>query len=188
MGVSFCPAGVQCQILNVVGCEIFTTKYYNDMGVSSCSNCPSGFNKVTKSITVPGCSNEITYYDCEQPCIECPDCESTDWTSLGGLSGYEKKVTATCNKVSCLCRKTTSYRCRQGFYGTSNSLGTSGCIQCPYIASARAKGSTLWFMAYGSTPSAGNGYELKDCYAPVIYDYKDSVGIYDYSQECWYSM
>lgn len=185
VGVAFCSAGVRCPNLNVVGCANFTTTYYNDMGVSSCSDCPSGFNKVSKSITVPGCSNAILYYDCEAPCLECPDCESEDWTSLGVRRGYEKKVTATCNKVSCSCSKRTSYRCTQGFYGTSNMLGTSGCTQCPQVGVADG-GSYLIYVS-GETPAAGNGYSITDCYAPNTYEYIEPSGNYVFTRFCYYT-
>ena len=184
-GVAFCSAGVRCPNLNVVGCANFTTTYYNDMGVSSCTTCPSGFNKVAKSITVPGCSNAILYYDCEAPCLECPDCESTDWTSTEARGGYEKKVTATCNKTLCLCRKTTSYRCKQGFYGTSNSLGTSGCTQCPQVGVADS-GSYLIYVT-GETPAAGNGYSITDCYAPNTYEYIGTGGNWVFTENCYYT-
>ena len=179
IGTADCAVGIQCPIINLVGCGSFTTQYYNNMGVSSCTTCPSGFNRVSKSITVPGCSNAITYYDCEQPCIECPDCESEDWKTYVTPSGviriaYQRKVTATCNYATCVCSKKYQYRCNDGYYGRSIN-GLTGCSRCP------ANGSN-GLLTWGSSV-AGNNLSIAGCF---VASGGDESGDYMYSQDCYY--
>lgn len=174
------------QMLYVV-LQIVIQQYYNGYGVVSCETCGEGQERVLKTITVPGCINKPSYYDCQYSCEECPDCESQDWANAGMLSPYEKKVNAICNKTTCTCSKTTSYRCKQGFYGTANATGTSGCSRCPSLGTGRPIGSETWAFLYASTPGAGNGYDITDCYAPSTNEYKDTYGIYNYMSDCYYT-
>lgn len=179
IGTADCAVGVQCPILNTVGCGSFTTQYYNNMGVSSCTTCPSGFNKVSKSITVPGCSNAITYYDCEKPCTQCTDCESEDWKLYVTPSGviriaYQRKVTAICNYATCVCSKKYQYRCNDGYYGRSIN-GLTGCSRCP------ANGSN-GLLTWGSSV-AGNNLSIAGCF---VASGGDESGDYMYSQDCYY--
>lgn len=181
IGTADCAVGVQCPIINLVGCKVFMTRYYNNVGVSSCTTCPSGFNRVSRSISVPGCSNTITYYDCEAEvsCTKCPDCESQDWstyiTSTGVIKlGYQRKVTATCNYSTCICSKTYSYRCGNGYYGITIN-GTTGCSRCP------ANGSN-GLLTWGSSV-AGNNLSIAGCY---VASGGDDSGDYMYSQDCYY--
>ena len=179
---------VECPYATQAICKEFTIQYYNDYGVASCTSCETGRELVLKNVSVPGCSNLIAYYNCELPCLECPDCESFDWTSMGVTSPYENKMTATCNYTTCTCSKRYSYRCKQGYYGTANLVGTDGCTRCPkFVAGTPIGGSGLAFTVYGSTPAAGNGYSITDCYVPFTYEYKDVGGYFIFSEDCFYS-
>lgn len=179
IGTADCPVGVKCSILNTVGCGSFTTQYYNNMGVSSCTTCPSGFNRVSKSITVPGCTNTIAYYDCEKPCTQCTDCESEDWKVYVTPSGviriaYQRKVTATCNYATCVCSKKFQYRCNDGYYGRSIN-GLTGCSRCPATGS---NGIITWGESI-----AGQNYSIAGCF---VASGGDESGDYMYSQDCYY--
>lgn len=77
------------------------------------------------------------------------------------------------------------YRCTQGFYGTSNMSGTSGCTQCPQVGVADG-GSYLIYVS-GKTPAAGNGYSITDCYAPNTYEYIGTGGNYVFTEICYYT-
>ena len=185
IGTTTCPDQNGCQYLNVVACTTGKDTFYGSYAVRSCLTCGNGYKVVSKSVLVPGCTRAVFYNDCEKSCIECPDCESEDWNSLGVRGGYEKKVTAICNKVSCSCSKRTSYRCKQGFYGTSNLSGTSGCTQCPKVGLAY-NGSYLTYVS-GKTPAAGNGYSITDCYTPTTYEYIGTGGNFVFTENCYYT-
>ena len=149
------------------------------MGVSSCTTCPSGFNRVSKNILVPGCTNPIAYYDCEKQCTQCTDCESEDWKLYVTPSGviriaYQRKVTATCNYATCVCSKTFQYRCNDGYYGMSIN-GLTGCSRCP------ANGSN-GLLTWGSSV-AGNNLSIAGCF---VASGGDESGDYMYSQDCYY--
>ena len=205
IGTAECSAGVKCPIINLVGCGSFTTQYYNNTGVSSCTTCPSGFNRVSKSITVPGCSNAITYYDCEQPCTQCTDCESEGWKMYVTPSGviriaYQRKVTATCNYATCVCSKTFQYIriayqrkvtatcnyatcvCSKTFQYRCNDgyygrsiNGLTGCSRCPINSS---NGVRIW-----GNSVAGKNYSISGCF---VASGGDESGDYMYSQDCYY--
>lgn len=187
IGTTTCPDQNGCQYLNVVGCATGKDTFYGSYAVRSCLTCGNGYELVAKSVLVPGCTRAVFYNDCEKSCIECPDCESEDWTSVSLLSFYEKKVDAVCNKTTCKCSKKIWYRCKKGYYGTANSMGPSGCSRCPSIGTGRPIGSESWLSLYASTPGAGNGYDITDCYAPSTNEYKDTYGIYNYTSDCYYT-
>lgn len=196
VGTSTCQEASGCNtILTPIACGLsgYTTTYYDKYVVNSCISCPTGYELVSKSVTVPGCSNKVFYKDCARICSGCDNCESTDWKTVSGASGYQSKIDANCNYSTCTCEKKVSYRCNQGYYGTANGLGTSGCTQCPFIDMGKAVelgGGLIPVLStrYGMTPAAGNGYAITDCYAPhenVIYS--DTKGEYTFSDDCYWS-
>lgn len=175
-----CPSGQLCMEGNLISCMAYTTKYYNNVAVHSCSNCPSGLTRVERSVSVPGC-DKVSYYDCVSSCTECPDCESEDWKPYSSsgttvfITGYERKVTATCIYSTCTCSKRTQYRCAGGYYGSSLN-GTSGCSLCP----GNSYGEVL--IRGGSV--AGSNTDMTDCY---VTSGGDESGLYSYTQNCYYT-
>lgn len=186
VGVSTCQSGVKCPIMNMPACLLSSTLYYNNMGVVSCRSCPDGYEIARKTINIVGCSNVIYYNDCVRECTECPDCENVDWTSSSFNSPYEYKITAVCNTATCMCSKLRSYRCKQGYYGTSNAVGTSGCTRCPALGEARIINTNLWFNAYSTTSGPGNGKKITDCFASPLVEYRATEGIYRLTENCNY--
>ena len=118
----------------------------------TCNVCASGYKRTKTSATMMGCGSTYYYY-CEQDCTGCSDCTSdTSWSSAG--TGYDKKVTRTCNCNT--CNSSTSYRCAAGYYGSSSN-GTSGCSKCTSHNSVSANssaGSTAQTSCYISSSSS----------------------------------
>ena len=125
-----------------------------------CTACATNYKLREFSDSATGCT--FTNQDCEAQCTGCSNCTSdTSWSSAG--TGYEKKVTRTCNCNT--CNTSTSYRCAAGYYGSSSN-GTSGCTRCPSNGNSAA----------GSTSATG-------CY---IISGSDGTGSFKYTQNCYY--
>ena len=126
---------------------------YGDSRVLSCMSCPTGYTRTSKTVTIPCSGGTTTWYTCVQDCTGCSNCTSdTSWSSAG--TGYEKKVTRTCNCNT--CNSSTSYRCAAGYYGSSTN-GTSGCSKCTSHNSVSANssaGSTAQTSCYISSSSS----------------------------------
>lgn len=129
--------------------------------VLSCPFCSSGYTRTQDSVALSS-GGSAKYYYCKENCTGCSNCTSdTSWSSAG--TGYEKKVTRTCNCNT--CNTSTSYRCAAGYYGSSSN-GTSGCTRCPSSGNSAA----------GSTSATG-------CY---ITSGSDGTGSFTYTQNCYY--
>lgn len=108
------------------------------------------------------------YPDCSDGC---PDCESTTWATH--QTGYEKRTTATCNTIMCVCNKKTEYRCAVGYYGTTTN-GTSGCTKCPSL------------NGISGTSNAGTTV-ITSCNIPAGSVGTDTTGTFTYTANCYYS-
>ncbi len=128
--------------------------------VSSCINCPTGYTRTEKTVTIPCSGGTTKWYTCVQDCVGCTNCTSdTSWSSAG--TGYEKKVTRTCNCNT--CNSLTSYRCAAGYYGSSTN-GTSGCSKCTShnsVAANSSAGSTARTSCYISSSSSWSFSDTK---------------------------
>ena len=118
----------------------------------TCLSCQTGYTRTQTSARMGLCGN-ANYYYCSQNCTGCSNCTSdTSWSSAG--TGYEKKVTRTCNCNT--CNSSTSYRCAAGYYGSSTN-GTSGCSKCTShnsVAANSSAGSTAQTSCYISSSSS----------------------------------
>ncbi|MBQ8042180.1 MAG: hypothetical protein IJ273_02510 [Alphaproteobacteria bacterium] len=163
----YCPAeacGTDAVVWGLVGsnCLLSETECYGDIKVKTCTSCNTGYTLTSKTGSVSGCSNTISYKSCEQSssCNNCNgECLSTGWTSAG--TGYEKRVASLCNESKCTCDETTSYRCAAGYYG-SPSGNMSGCTKCPSyngIAGTSSAGST---SVSSCCISSGSRYSFSD--------------------------
>ena len=134
-----------------------------------CNTCQDGYTKKSTRAQMGGCGT-TTYYYCEQNCTGCTNCTSdTSWSA--GNTGYEKKVTRTCNCNT--CSATTSYRCAAGYYGSSTN-GTSGCTRCP------SSGGVYGTSVAGSTT-------ITDCYIPAgDISWTDDTGTYVCGEDSYY--
>ena len=145
-----------CQVSPAATC-------YCSERVLSCSLCPSGYTRTQASVS-PSSGGSVKYYYCKKDCTGCSNCTSdTSWSSAG--TGYEKKVTRTCDCNT--CKSSTAYRCAAGYYGSSSN-GTSGCAACPS----------------GSTSSAGSTSKSSCCESAVS-GAKDGYGTYSKSACCY---
>ncbi|MDE6478344.1 MAG: hypothetical protein K2L94_03800, partial [Alphaproteobacteria bacterium] len=135
VGTRMCNNMSGCETtVTASNCQMVTTYYYNDYGIETCNACKTGYTRSAATISIPGCQNKIEYYICTENCTGCSNCTSDSaWSAHS--TGYEKKVTRTCNCNT--CSATTSYRCAAGYYGTSTN-GTSGCTRCPNNGSSSA--------------------------------------------------
>lgn len=158
-----------CDIIGVSHCQISTTNYYNNQGISTCSKCESGYELYEGSIKVSGCNNTITFNDCKLSCTGCTNCGTGAWAA--GNTGYEKRSVGTCNCNT--CTYTTEYRCAAGYYGASTN-GTSGCTRCP------SSGGVYGTSAAGSTA-------ITSCYIPANSSMTDSTGTYTFTTNCYYT-
>ena len=93
-------------------------------------------------------------------------CGYNVWTTTA--TGYEKQTMATFENGSCTAA-TTSYRCANGYYGTSTN-GTSGCTQCPSPG----------------TSTAATNTSITQCYISAGKELSDVTGKYAYTQNCYY--
>ncbi|MBQ8293775.1 MAG: hypothetical protein IJX89_00090 [Alphaproteobacteria bacterium] len=183
-------------ISNVTNCTSKTSQCYDDEKVESCTTCNSGYTRTATTVT-PTCSiSSVTYYRCvsnssggdsggdTNTCDgTCSDCISTGWTTV--VTGYQSKVTKTCDTSTCVCSSSTSYRCAAGYYGTLSFApcrvdmatgGTvcSGCTRCPSTGGV-----------YGSSLAGSD--VITDCYIPTGSSFVDDTGTYTYSSPCYYS-
>ena len=146
------------------GCEAFSYicfTFLPSSSYTSCTKCGTNYTLKSKTVSVQNTCTTVVGY-CESNCKGCSNCTSdTSWSSAG--TGYEKKVTRTCNCNT--CNASTSYRCAAGYYGSSSN-GTSGCTRCPSNGNSAA----------GSTSATG-------CY---ITSGSDSTGSFKYTQNCYY--
>ncbi len=135
-----------------------------------CNTCQSGYTRKSTTAQMGGCGN-ARYYYCEENCTGCTNCTSdTSWSA--GNTGYEKKVSRTCNCNT--CSASTSYRCASGYYGSSTN-GISGCTRCP------SSGGVYGTSAAGSTA-------ITDCYIPAgDISWTDDTGTYVCGEDSYYS-
>lgn len=142
----------------------------------SCLTCPSGHTKTSKTTSTSSCpsisydtclmAGGITIPDCDGTCT---NCSSTNWVSNG--IGAQKKTTATCNTATCMCMKSTSYRCASGYYGSGKTVsGASSpdCTACPNS---------------GKSVACDNS-DITKCYATGG---SDASGTFSYTQNCYYT-
>ncbi|MBN1325104.1 MAG: hypothetical protein JW974_02710 [Alphaproteobacteria bacterium] len=174
----------------VYGC--LTAIWVCDGGGTSyetCNTCQSGFTKTL--ISGLGCSN---VYNCIENCTGCTNCTDIGWTAYN--AGYERYTDKTC--VCNTCNITYSYRCSAGYYGTSNSIGTSGCIVCPANATCPGGNASTFFCISGYykngtvctiCPSGGSSLpgstSITSC---NISSGDDESGIFEYDPNCYYSL
>ncbi len=154
------------------------TCYQNAAGqiflLTACTACSGGYKLTNASYTSTVCESSFAYNNCDVDCPSCSNCISdTTWSSAG--TGYEKKVSRTCNCGT--CTSSTSYRCAAGYYGSSSN-GTSGCSRCP------SSGGVYGTSAAGSTA-------ITSCYLPsgTTVSFSDSIGsgTAKYTSNCYYS-
>lgn len=157
-------SSMACMTLNAARCKTSMFKYYEGTyGVKSCTSCNSGESLQELSISIPGCSNKVTYNDC---CRGCSSCGSdTNWSAH--KEGYEKKITRRCECNRCV--ETTSYRCAVGYYGIA-TLSATGCTKCPD----------------GGTTSSAGSLHITDCYKAAGTTSKDTSGTYTFTDKCSY--
>ncbi len=170
-----------------LNCASYTDYCYNSGGgftgqggsrVYNCTRCNSGYKQDNGYVEVSGCSNKIPANNCIPDCTGCSNCTSdTSWSA--GNTGYEKKVTRTCNCNTCTA--TTSYRCAAGYYGSSTN-GTSGCTRCP--ASDVYTTAALLTKIYG-TSIAGTTV-MTSCYIPAGTTFYDNTGSGTYEEASYY--
>ena len=153
------------------GCAKKTYTCYGNTKLASCLSCTNSKATLTNQQIgmLPDCSGTYTFKTCQ--CPLCTSCTSdTSWSSAG--TGYEKKVTASCDCGE--CTKTTSYRCAAGYYGTSTN-GSTGCNKCP--SSGGVAGQSV----------AGSNTTITSCYIPSGSNFSDSTGSGTYTGNCYYS-
>ena len=144
-----------------------------------CKSCASGYSQIDYTPPECGTLQPTTIKICGCSCNNCTS--DTTWTA--GNTGYEKKVTRTCDCSSgtATCTATTSYRCAAGYYGSSSN-GTSGCTQCPEATNIYTN-TALTAKARG-TSSAGST-SASQCYLQSG-TYYDSTGKFEYTSSCYY--
>ena len=150
-------------------CNFSNSSCWGEYRVQSCTRCESGYDLVTKTVSIP-CAGTASYQTCQQQCTGCTNCIS-DKSWSAGNTGYEKKVTRTCDCNT--CRTSTSYRCAAGYYGSSIN-GTSGCTRCP------SSGGVYGTSASGSTA-------ITSCYLSSGTSFSDDSGSGTYTSDCYYT-
>lgn len=196
----YCSVGYTID-LSGTNCATSNITCYGDgtMGVKTCLTCNSGYKLKSTSGTLIASNGgmcNVTYNTCESSggTIDpdpgddcdgtCENCESTDWegvyNGLVSVKGYQQKITASCNTETCLCLKSTSYRCAGGYYGPSANCmknlisGTttcSGCTICP-TSDSGVTGTSL--------PGSS---DITNC---RVSRGSDATGSYTYFPPCYY--
>lgn len=178
--------GSETNNLTVVSnCTSQNTKCYGNNIVVSCDICKTGYTRTPQSATGPGCSNTITWYNCEynssggggDTCDgTCDNCLSTSWTAAD--TGYQSRTKATCNTTTCKCSTSREYRCAAGYYGSPPAIqqigSLTGCTRCP------ASGVRFGNSAVGSTT-------ITSCYLATGTGISDTTGTFTYTSNCYYT-
>lgn len=172
--VSAC-IGEEPVIPSGINCATSAKRCYGGAAVVSCLTCPSNHIKTSKTTSTRSCPS-ISYDTClisgsrPRDCDgTCTNCSSTNWVSNG--IGAQKKTTARCNTATCMCRKSVSYRCSSGYYGSGKTVsGASSpdCTACPN------SGKSV----------AGDNSDITKCYATGG---SDASGTFSYTQNCYYT-
>lgn len=179
---SHLPSGYASQPDQTTGlnCNTFNRFYHCNSSVkgcdyvTECATCQSGYALTnTTSTTGPFCQSN-TLKTC---CKTCSNCTSdTTWSAY--VTGYEKKVTATCSCTG-KCTKSISVRCAVGYYGsgTLSSSGATGCQKCPDNATCTGGNGygyacNVGYYRSGSgcvrCPTVPNVYTDKACTKPAV--------------------
>ncbi len=172
-------------INNIRNCSSYSDTCYSGAKIRTCNTCDSGYTLTETTTTLTTCTGNITYYYCKadiggdiDPIIcngTCSDCDSSTWTAAG--TGYQQRTNATCNTKTCLCTKSTEYRCASGYYGTPPKLqmigNLKGCTRCPSSGGI-----------YGLS-DVGRNSEITDCY--MTNDSSDNTGDFTYTSKCYYT-
>ncbi len=164
-----CTDGTYAELQNgVIGaCSEWEDICYSNYAVRNCTKCDD-LGRYALALRGPldlPNGDRATYNDCEMYfCDNSTNCVSdSSWSN--GNTGYQKKTSRSC--ISNRCQETTSYRCADGYYGSSSN-GSSGCSRCPY-----ADGY------YGSS-SAGSTSQTS-CYMPSGRSGSDTTGQFTYA-------
>ncbi|MDR2413102.1 MAG: solute carrier organic anion transporter [Rickettsiales bacterium] len=102
------------------------------------------------------------------PCNGCASCDSDSFYSDVSGKNYQSRTTRTCNCET--CQSSTSYRCKSGYFGTSQS-----CTSC-----ATATGNSA------ATSIAGMNTLITQCQLSEGYGQSDTTGSWTYSSACYY--
>lgn len=147
-----------------------------DQGVQSCATCQSVYETQTSTVSITGCTNTLTFTTCVKTCNgTCTNCSDTDWTAAG--TGYERRIEATCNTLTCICTKKTQYRCANNYYG-SPSNNITGCTKCPdsgYSVAGMNADITRCYITGGS-----------DASGTFVFDHGQGSSYID-NNRCYYS-
>ena len=128
--------------------------------------CPDGVENCMCTNTYPKICSVLDIFDTLPSWATNYICGYNVWTTTA--TGYEKQTIATFENGSCTAA-TTSYRCANGYYGTSTN-GTSGCTQCPSPG----------------TSTAATNTSITQCYISAGKELSDVTGKYAYTQNCYY--
>ena len=142
------------------GCIMYGNGTNGYTTVNFCKKCKGNFELKETRFSCGGNDSCTLKAYAECNCNNCKNmCRgSTGWQSLG--DGRQSMTTSSCNKATCNCESTTSYRCGVDYYG-SGSDETLQCQACP-------KGSSTFGLA-GAT-------EVAACVCIADY-YKNDQGV-----------
>lgn len=148
------------------------TKYYEMRTCGGtteyrCKSYYNGYPLYQSRDTVTCRPSTGSFYTCSG-CAVCRT-DSGRWqdTVLSGYPEYEQfyqYVYSSAGTGSCTLTPQQQFRCAAGYYGTPNSTGTSGCHQCPSLASSGitiVENPTDYQVIY----SLAGSTDVTDCYA-----------------------
>lgn len=167
-------------------CYLPEYKCYDKYYVDGCASCGGEYvsTEVTKHSSVAGC--DVTYRECvkksaggggdEDTCTgeKLEECnrrcaaESGNWEEM--VPGYQYLTVKICNKNTCRCITSSTYRCADNYYGTAEcSLSfdgppCSGCEECPAVGDVYT--DAKFETEAQASSKAGYNTEKQSCYLP----------------------
>lgn len=176
----------------ISNCASYTSYCFGGVRVRTCNTCNDGYDKVTSTLSVDGCSNTYSYSTCLSGVVSADECDSDSDCGFGGIwattnTKYQKRTTYTCKNPDSLvstCASTTEYQCAPGYYGAPT--GTfSGCTECPEHEASGTVGTS------GLSSYTGGATTIDECYisASTTWDFTDTTGdgTENFQSDCYYT-
>lgn len=146
---------------------------YCPTGSREPTSCPSGYRSPAGSCAASDCVL------CTSTC----GAGYNVWTSYDTSHEVYKKCECTCSGNTDSCSNGTSaqwqYRCKSGYYGAVSTGSPGTCTQCPKIPNLASN-------PYG-TSIAGNNFAIASCFATANTNYGETIGTFQFTQQCNYS-
>ncbi|MDE6481945.1 MAG: hypothetical protein K2L25_03955 [Alphaproteobacteria bacterium] len=185
------------------GCKDIQTTCYNGIPIKSCSECNTGYVRLSKQI--PWCNNAFLYQVCRKKITndaECPTVFTSDWgvaskgTNL--IESYSQSlIDCASSDVACapenvgdkFCDRFYYYGCADGYYNAvdenySKDYKLIKCNKCPTPPETWMQKYLHSAYFYGNIEPARG---VESCYVGGAEDglYTDDIGTFEWEDGCY---